>query len=44
MFVEEDTFSDKLDWSLWRRMLKHAVPYKRLLGLSSLPYAMPALR
>lgn len=36
MFVEEDTFSDKLDWSLWRRMLKHAVPYKRLLvGLST---------
>lgn len=28
---QEDVFSDKLDWSLWMRVFRHALPYKRLL-------------
>ena len=35
MHVEEDTFQNKLDWSLWRRVFQHALPYKKFLaGLS----------
>lgn len=35
MHVEEDTFHDHLDWSLWRRVFRHAMPYKRFVaGLS----------
>lgn len=28
---QEDVFSDKLDLSLWARVFRHALPYKRLL-------------
>ena len=28
---QEDVFSDKLDLSLWTRVFRHALPYKRLL-------------
>lgn len=28
---QEDVFSDKLDFSLWARVFRHALPYKRLL-------------
>ena len=28
---QEDVFSDKLDLSLWMRVFRHALPYKRLL-------------
>lgn len=35
MYIEEETFSSRLDWSLWRQIFKHALPYKRyLIGLS----------
>ena len=29
--VEEDTFSPRLDWKLWRQVFAHALPHKRLL-------------
>ena len=36
MHIEEDTFSDRLDWSLWRRVFRHALPYKGyLIGLGT---------
>lgn len=31
MQLEEDTFHDRLDWKLWRQVLQHALPYKRLM-------------
>lgn len=35
MQVQEDTFHDRLDWSLWRRVFQHALPYRRFVfGLS----------
>ncbi len=35
MHIEEDTFHNRLDWSLWRRVFQHALPYKRyVIGLS----------
>jgi len=36
MMLEEDTFHERLDWSLWRRVFRHALPYKPYLaGLSA---------
>ena len=31
MHLEEDTFHDRLDWKLWRRVIRHAFPYKGYL-------------
>ena len=28
---QEDAFSERLDFSLWKRVFRHALPYKRLL-------------
>lgn len=36
---QEDVFSERLDWSLWARVFKHALPYKRLL----IPLAISAV-
>ncbi|MGJ8634133.1 MAG: ABC transporter ATP-binding protein [Luteolibacter sp.] len=36
---QEDVFSDKLDLSLWMRVFRHALPYKRLL----IPLAISAV-
>ena len=36
---EEDEFSERLDFSLWRRVFHHAMPYKRLL----IPLAISAV-
>lgn len=32
MMLEEDTFHNRLDWSLWRRVFRHALPYKPYLS------------
>ncbi|MEO5914631.1 MAG: ABC transporter ATP-binding protein [Luteolibacter sp.] len=40
---QEDVFSDKLDLSLWARVFRHALPYKRLLiplSISAVAIAM----
>ncbi len=37
--VEEDTFSPRLDWKLWRQVFRHARPHKRLV----LPLAIAAI-
>jgi ATP-binding cassette subfamily B protein len=29
---EDDTYSGSLDWALWRRIARHARPYRRTLG------------
>lgn len=29
--MEEDTFHNRLDWNLWRRVFAHALPYKKQL-------------
>ncbi len=31
-FDEDDRFTGTLDWGLWRRILKHAIPYRSQLG------------
>jgi ATP-binding cassette, subfamily B, bacterial len=28
---QEDTFSERIDWKLWARVFKHALPYRNLL-------------
>ena len=40
---EEDVFSERLDFTLWRNLFRHALPYKRLLvplGISAVGIAM----
>lgn len=35
MQLEEETFSSRLDWGLWRQVFRHALPYKGyLIGLA----------
>lgn len=35
MHLEEDTFHDRLNWRLWRQVLRHAYPYKRyMIGIA----------